>query len=418
MKSIYETTLRIIDCAIHNHTLQLEEKPDWSEIYSLLLRARLDGVTYRTVSELPSAQQPDSELLSYWKKQVLKRGVRQIMANQELKYVLAQARQRHINLIVFKGASLAALYPEPNMRFSSDSDLLVSSGQRSAAEDMLNQLGYTYYPEASKEYVPVYRIRSGNRRLSIELHERLWEDYTGKQVNLLASLRLDAPESFLSMDACDIPITTLGYEEHLVFQIFHIAKHFSLEGLRLSYLADIVLYVNAYFSHIDFQHFQSVMKELKYDMFCDFLFKLGVTYLGMNPLALSEEYRDLPLNEHVLEDLFMAGQTEEDPGQAWASTELIASYFTRNTAVASTSKKQTLRTFFPAPGDLKDKFAYAKKYPLLLPLAWIHRFASAFRYTLHCRKHNLSSTKVLNKANQRISLMNQIGMLDKSNKEQ
>lgn len=418
MKSIYETTLRIVDCAIHNHTLQLEGQPDWPEIYSLLLRARLDGITYRTVSELPSALRPDSELLSYWKNQVLQKGVRQIMANQELKYVLTQARQHHINLIVFKGASLAALYPEPNMRFSSDSDLLVSSSQRSAAEDMLTQLGYTYYKEASKQYVPVYRIRSGNRCLSIELHERLWEDYTGKQVNLLASLRLDAPESLLYMDACNIPITTLGYEEHLVFQIFHIAKHFSLEGLRLSYLTDIVLYVNTYFSHIDFQRFQSIMKELKYDVFCDFLFKLGVTYLGMNSLALSDEYRDLPLNEHVLEDLFMAGQTEEDPGQAWASTELIASYFTRNTAVASTPKKQTLRTFFPAPGDLKDKFAYAKKCPLLLPLAWIHRFASALQYTLYCRKHNLSSTKVLNKANQRISLMDQVGMLDKSTKEQ
>lgn len=417
MKPIYETTLRIINCSIHSHTLHLEEKPDWMEVYRLLQRARLDGATYRTVAALPSGFGPDSVLLAHWKNQVFQRGIYQMMANQELKHVLQEAQRRGITLIVFKGAALAGLYPEPTMRFSADSDLLVASHQRSAAEDMLTGLGYTYNPEASKQYVPVYRIDAGSRRLSIELHERLWEDYTGKQVDLLSALRLDAPEHLLHMETCGISITTLGYEEHLVFQIFHIAKHFSLEGLRLSYLADIVLYINTYFPYIDFQRFRTIMKKLKYDVFCDFLFKLGVTYLEMNPLALSDEYQDLPLNECLLDDLFMAGQTEEGPGQAWASTELIASYFTRSAAAAPTRKRQKLQIFFPAPGDLKDKFSYAKKYPVLLPLAWIHRFASAARYTLHCRRHNLSSAQVLHKANQRITLMDQVGMLDKTSKK-
>ena len=415
MKHLHKQILALVKSSIHCEDYTPDIDIQWKDAYHILSTGKLTGVVYQNICRLPAPYCPDTDVLNVWKDFAFQRGFRQLLSFQELNHVLQEADKKGLHPVIFKGISLAALYPEPNMRFSSDSDILISPAERPAMETLLLELGYSFVECASKQHVPVYKIEQANRYLKIELHDCLWEDYTGLQADLLEQLQLSAPETLLHITACKVPITTLGYEQHLIYQMFHIAKHFAFEGLPLRYLTDLTLYVNAYHNEIDSSHFWNVMKKLKYDVFCDAIFKICVYYLGMSSSLLSPEYNKYNLNEALLTDILTAGQEEGTAAEAWASTDTLALYLMRNTQAAPTHFSQKMHMFFPDPSELKDKFSYAKKYKILLPIAWIHRFISAACYSRYCKRRGTSSNDTYNKIDHRLKLMKDLKMVDFKN---
>lgn len=415
MKHLYKQILALVKSSIHSEDYTPDINIPWMDAYHILATGKLTGVVYQNICRLPAPYCPDADVLNVWKDVAFQRGFRQLLSFQELNHVLQEANKKGLHPVIFKGISLAALYPEPNMRFSSDSDILISPAERSAMETLLLELGYSFVESASKQHVPVYKIDQANRCLKIELHDCLWEDYTGLQADLLEQLQLSAPETLLHITACKVPITTLGYEQHLIYQMFHIAKHFAFEGLPLRYLTDLTLYINTYHNEIDSSHFWNVMKKLKYDVFCDAIFKICVYYLGMNSFLLSSEYDKYNLNEALLIDILTAGHEEGTATEAWASTDTLALYLMRNTQVAPTHFSQKMHMFFPGPSELKDKFSYAKKYKILLPIAWIHRFIGAICYSRYCKRRGTSSNDIYNKIDHRLKLMKDLKMVDFKN---
>ena len=415
MKQLYEQILALVKTSIHRENYIPNAEILWNEAYPILTTGKLVGIVYHNVSQLPEAYSPDADVLNPWKEIAFQKGFQQLLSFQELGYVLQEAKKRGLHPVIFKGIALAALYPAPTMRFSADSDILIPPEERSAMETLLQELGYSFVDAASKDHVPVYKVSQGKRFLKIELHDCLWEDYTGLQADLLEQLQLAAPETLLQTTACNVPITTLGYEQHLIYQIFHIAKHFAFEGLPLRYLVDITLYVNAYSDQINASHFWEIMNSLKYDVFCDAIFKICVHYLGMESSLLSTEYEKYDLNETLLTDILTAGREDGDAAEAWASTDTLSRYLMRDTQATSTQFSQKLHMIFPTPSELKDKFSYAKKYKILLPIAWVHRFFSAISYSLYCKKKGKSSNDAYNKINYRLELMKNLEMVDFKN---
>ena len=414
MEQLYEQTLSLINASIYKKKFVPDKTFSWTDAYQVLTTGKLTGIVYKKVSELPKDHGPETDLLNMWKTTVFQRGLRQMFSLQELNYVLREAEKRDLHPVVFKGIALADLYPEANMRLSSDVDILVSANERPAMETLLQELGYNFVETGSKNHVPIYKIAQNNRILKIELHDCLWEDYTGVQAEYLEKLQLTAPETLLHTIACNVPITTLGYEQHLIYQIFHIAKHFAFEGLPLRYLVDITLYVNAYHKHINVSHFWNVMKKLKYDVFCDALFKICIHYLGMTDAFVLSEYKNYPLNEALLMDILTAGREVSGASENWAATDTLALYFMRNTKATTTHSSQKLHMLFPGPSELKDKFAYAKKYKFLLPVAWVHRLFSAISYTWYCKKQGTSSKDAYSKIDRRLELLKDLEMVEVS----
>jgi hypothetical protein len=413
MNRINQFAIDIARAAINKENLILAgiTADDWPSIYKILSIGKLIGVTYSTVSKLPPNLAPPIELLNQWKQQSFHYGIRQILANKELSYVLKEAKARNINLIVFKGLPIANLYPEMNSRFTSDADLFVSPEERTQAEAMLVELGYKYMEPNSKESVPVYSIKDQNRSLFIELHSRLWEDYEGEQTRQLDKLKLTDKDSLITVRIDHIELVTLGYEEHLIYQMFHIIKHFAFEGVCLRYLTDITLYINAYIKNIDLPHFWNIMKLLKYDIFCDSFFKVCVKYLGLTPDILQPDYNHLEVNYRLIEDFFTCGISKDDNKEKWLAVEMILPYFMGENQLANSNTKKKIAMFFPSPNDLKEKFSYAKKHKFLLPIAWIHRFTSGLFYARYCKIHGNSASKIIKKAHYRLELLKEVGLI-------
>lgn len=325
--------------------------------------------------------------------------------------LLQLSKEKNLHLVLFKGCVLADLYPQYAERISSDTDIYIDIEEKEQVLSMLYQYGYVKNEEHSKEEVTVLEHRE--RFHVIELHTCLWEDYEGKRLAILDEYQLTRADKRITLTACDMEVTTLGYQEHLIFQLFHIIKHFSLEGVGMKYLADITLYINEYATYLDYADFWNKMERLGYDKFCYCLFTICVEYLGMDRAILQDRLVELGEEMYrLIQDLLQVGKVTDDKGVKWQIFGTLTPYFTGEKKTAASKWKRRMEVIFPRAEDLRDDFAYARENKILLPIAWIHKIVM---YLIKYQQHKdewYNATEKLDAAEYRISLMKDMGLLD------
>ena len=413
MRVEYSDVLAIIMSSITNTELHISDTPAWDEIIAILKKGKVLPIVYQTLAGIESCKAVPLEQLQDIQKITFKLGFRQLQSLYELRRVLMEADANDLQVTVFKGIVLANLYPEPSLRISSDADLLIPEAQRDKMEDMLLHLGYRKIENESKKHVPVYAVNNGQSSLTIELHDRLWEDYEGKQAEILKSLNLDNPNSFIRQNISMVPITTLGYNEHLIYQIFHIAKHFFFEGITFRYITDIALYINSFSEKIDFDFVRKNLQRLHYETIYDIIITICQKYLGMAKKApIPKDVDEKVMNEFLDEVLAIR---EKDSVKNWETINFLSTYFMRTTGVKSSKFQQRRKQIFPLPSELNQKYHYAKKCPLLLPIAWIHRTIYFASYSRHCKKNGFTISASINKVQHRLDMMRRLDLTESDN---
>ena len=412
MQKEHRIVLRIIQSAITEEDTEqlLENEGDgefsWDLVYKLLCKNSLDGVTYPYVSKLAKEFGPPEKLMDLWKQGVLLKAIRQLRLEKALATVCKSAKEENLELIIMKGITLGHLYPQSEYRFSSDTDLLVSKESREEAKELFMLLGYQY--KRQKDNVDEFAL--GDCHM-IELHTSLWEGFTGVKIEQLERLNLTREDRLIKLQVDDYQVTTLGYTEHLVYQIYHIIKHFCLEGIGIRYLVDITLYVNYYFFHIDFKQFWNQMKEVDYDRFCMKIFSICISKFNMNPgcnpnkVSMSSEEEEM-----LVTDFLSLGSMDEMDNKDWEALNIIAPYFCNPMEGRNGKLLRIVKMICPPKAYLSEEFDYAKKNPILLPIAWVARGCN-FHQKKKRNKLKYGLIKKISKAEYRISLMKKAGII-------
>lgn len=391
---------------------------DWEWIYGKAQKNKLSMLLYH-VTEKYSREQLEESRRDSLKSMALNRILKEAGDMQQIRKILSVCKDNGLMPVIFKGVVLSELYPQHLLRGSGDTDVYVYQQDRDQMIQTLEELGYQKDLIHSKEMVPVY-IEPESRHV-VEVHYSLWEDYKGQKMDLLEEMQLVSPKSLLSTTACNMEVMTLGYTEHLIYQMFHIIKHFATELVQIRYLADVTLFINAYAAEIDWIRFWDSMKILNYQVFCKTFFSLCVDQLGMKPEALNHTAEiALGNKELLIRELFYPGGEEQGKRPSWQFFGLITPYLQGEEEAADSSFRQKLKMLFPSPKALPDKCWYAKKYPILLPIAWAHKiFGWLYRYICYYVKRKdrssgdlYSAREKLAAAEYRISLMREMGLLD------
>ena len=290
---------------------------------------------------------------------------------QAIRLVNEESKKRNIKFIFFKGMVLADLYPQYTERMSCDSDIFVTDEEKDAAEQLLRDCGYEKNEHSSKKHVQVYKNQKYDH--VIELHTRLWEDYEGPRVEKLKTLKLTSADKIIEVNACGVDIYTLGFKEHLIYQLFHIIKHFSLNGVGIRYLIDITLFINRFFDEIDFKQFWKDIENLGYTCFTETFFMICVKDLKMTDKVFdSHPVGNIDGIEDLKRDLLNVGNIM-DKEAGWQIMGAMESYFTGEAEVPESKIKRQLSMMFPSVHALPKVYGYAIKHPILLPIAWTHR---------------------------------------------
>lgn len=407
--------LTIIGNAVSGVSLDdISIKPDnfdWMEFFKICLNNNVTAFVYTAINNSKVKNDVSSEILQEWKQVSQSIMKRQIMTYVQLRNVLSALDGQL--LVFFKGVVLANLYPNYLERSSCDSDIWVPQEQYEKTQQSLLDLGYVKNEESSKPQVGVYY--HSQFRHTIELHIFLWEDYTGKKIDILSSMDLTKRESLIEIDACGMHFTTLGHTEHLIYQMFHIIKHFSLQGIGIKYLADISLFINAYESQIDWNRFWDSMDRLGYTKFCNNFFDICSKYFHMCSVTQEEKKAQWKLTDDKLwafiEDLFMKGVIEEGTAN-WQIFGAMTPYFTGEYSAPKEEWRKKLLILFPSRKSLPNNYGYAKKCPLLLPIAWIHRFILFAIHRSEDKDSTYNASQKMNVTKYRLQMMESMGLME------
>ena len=280
-----------------------------------------------------------------------------------------------ISVALFKGAVLAQLYPQELLRVSGDVDLLVEKCDEDKTIKLLESYGYEVNKAASKENVTVL---SKGDILVIELHSSLWEDYKGEHIEKLKNMHIDDKNAFIKFQGCDIECNTLNITNHFQYIFYHVVKHFIPGGIGIRHLMDIALFYNYYEKDIDMDTFRKNMEELGYGTFYKSIFSLCIAHLGMKNTCLKDKFiLESDIYQKMMDDIIDAGVFGNKTIERVKSRNIVKqTYYEQGSANGSKKYKVVINTLFPSAEAMSDKYVNAKKYKILLPVAWTQRAIS------------------------------------------
>ena len=410
-----EYLLRLLHSVLYDEPVpEMGNEVDWDGLISAAGMGEVVTLLYKKLNQLTGENRPDEAKLQWLRNYSMMRGMQRLQSYALFSDVLKRAEEQSIQVIVFKGPVLGNLYPEPMMRSSCDIDIYVEPKDLKSMEQLLVEFGFKKNEEHSKDVVPVYLYE---KMLMLEVHCCLYEDYTGKRIDLLNKMDLTNPNKLIKMNVSGMEITTLGYEEHLIFLLFHLIKHISYSGCSLKTIIDIVLYINAYIDKIAKEDFWKKMKQLNYDNFCRTLFSIGCYYFGMT----QEIFIDGSYSESVAKTTMLhlydtgilkvsAKGKEEDRRAASIAYQSLQGKEDKEISKLRMWKK----TFFPSSKDLSFRYMYARKHPSLVWIAWIHRaFNNISVRFISKNDAHVNMMEDIQLANRKLSLLKELDLMKK-----
>ena len=313
-------------------------------------------------------------------------------------------QERGIQILTVKGIVCRELYLKPDDRLSGDEDILVGAKQFRKCHKALLEYGM----KLAKKNVDIdaeYEIsyRKPGSPLYIEVHKSLFPKESEVYGNFNRFFE-DVFQNQVQIEIDGIQISALNYTEHLFYLICHAYKHFLHSGFGIRQVCDIVMYSNRYGERINWQLLLGWCREIYGEFFTAALYQIGEKYLifDYEKACFPEEWRKIKVDESMLlRDILDAGVYGYEGMERVHSSNLTLHEVGRQWN--GTKGNPVLRTIFLPYKSMKKDFTFLKKFPFLLPLAWLIRILK-FGKELYRNNHK-KLTGALKTGNRRIELM-------------
>lgn len=395
--------LEILKTAINEEKLPCDTVLSCEDANRILKLAELHRVLpliYDKVFDFCPFNEDEKEIISKRTKLLV---LQQSFREEGFLKVYGELLRKGLKPLVVKGIVCRHLYPKPEFRFSADEDLLILPEEAEAYHRVLSSLGFRKQENCRENpYETSYFTDDG---LHIELHTSLFSTNT-EYFNRYNEVLNCAFDKAVCVQAGNEKLYTLSPTDHFVFLVLHTLKHFINGGVGIRQVCDIMLFARRYSEEIDTKQAYDKLKYAKADKFTAGLFAIGGKYLGFEEdagmyLSLFGEYATEA--EALLSDILCAG--------VYGGATMARRHSAQITFDAVHGKKRRLvHRLFPPLKELDGRFEYARKVPVLLPAAWIHRL---FVYLAGTgRRESGTPLEVLQIANERTELLRSLELLD------
>lgn len=395
--------LRIMSLALQDKRLPPEEHPVpvWRETIEL---AQLHSVLPLVLQAVGSVS-PLAEMDLY-RKTARRHVALQMMKTEAFLTLYRRLKEGGLRPLVVKGLICRSLYPQGDLRLSSDEDILIEPNQVELCHSIMGSCGLTteLTAEQRRTAQEITYIQPGGS-LRIEVHTRLFppesETY-GSWNGMFARVRENAVVHEENGEA----IYTLSHTEHLLYLLCHAFKHFLHSGFGIRQVCDILLYTQVWGREIDWDAVRSACSSIRADGFVAALYRIGKNHLAMDPAAAGFPAEWLAAAQEetaLLEDLLSGGIY----GGATMSRRHSSNITLQAAAPAGKDKGGLRRSLFPPAKALEGRYPYLQKHAWLLPAAWLQRFARYGRETA-----GRDAWEAARIGRQRTQLLRQYGVID------
>lgn len=336
--------------------------------------------------------------------------------------LLSDLKSEGISAVLLKGYAIADCYHAPDCRVSGDTDILIDRQDEKRAAKLLRQKGFDVSDRWLNGHHAVCRHPLiGCVEMHVQLYDEIVEDVWFDKMHLDKCVK----EEYRLVETSEGKYYTLGITDHFIFLVLHMVKHFIETGITIQMMTDVALYFRKYKAQIDLERFWTLIDELKYHKLVNCILWAMVRYAGFAkedfPGISDTEPNEV---EKIMNDLenggWMGKNDKSERKQGWHE-------YNRQVILRNKSKLSyyigMLRwnlvgwktALFPSAERLKSKYPYAKRHPVLLPLAWLDRLI--FRGTKAVKTGVLTRAIVTDEkqlshaANERVQLFKDLDMM-------
>lgn len=324
---------------------------DWEALYELAVAQNITGFLATAVLKLPEDKEPPNKVK--WKKSIAKTGYIMYLKFNEFERILKILNQNNICPLCLKGIVVKDLYPSPELRTMGDFDIWIDKKDREKAENIFKNEGYTI-----KRDVLFTDLEKGNAHgelfISLEDDFRTEPEYWNK---VLWENKYKNNDRYL---------LTADYE--LAYSVIHAAKHITREGCGIRNLLDVVLLIKNR-ENINIQNVIEICKAQAFENVLYYMinaakeiYSVEIDDFDYSNISKEKTYKFV---EYMLSYGIFGNQHNDN---------VLAKQVTYREGQNTSAFR---RIFFPPKEMIWHKYRYLKKYPFLLPFAWVHRFFTA-----------------------------------------
>lgn len=240
---------------------------DWNEIVYLAKIHSVQIPVFMSVDKLEKKPTVYNELKSQFLIAV------NISAKQEywMEEVIKKLTDNDIDHILFKGYVLRNYYPNKEARSFGDIDFLIKEEDREKSDKALKELGFEYDEDEYCKEVWTYH----KDVLSLEVHTDIIYEKLFSDVDYIGYFRKKLKNKVLiSKNTYE-----LRAEDHFVYLMVHLAKHFYNYGVGIRMIMDIAVMKKYFKNNLDYEYINKELKDIGLGKFANTIFYLCNKYL-------------------------------------------------------------------------------------------------------------------------------------------
>ena len=363
-----------------------EENVDWEYIYNKSIEQNIIGLLFIPISKLSEIYRPNEALFAKWQqKMVATIAITSCQYNEFLKMSKIFA-DNGIKIVILKGGFMRQLYPVPELRTMGDFDVLVKKSDLRNITNIFKNYGYTVNKA-------VFGIEAINKSSFWEIFYVLEEEFVNKPEEYTQEIY----ETSYAINDVFVPNPTF----FLSHMIIHTGKHYIEKGAGIRNLLDIALFISKYEKEIDFGYLEKVCEEQNYKKIYSYIINSLYEWFGVDTsfLAIEKMNTELFIEYTLLNGIF------------GKHGNVLVAQFAKPT---DDNIRGYRKLFFPTVKALKEKYKYLRKYPFLLPIAWIHRLLSGLFFWKYSLKDMIKDVNDAKKfSDERLLWMEKLDLKDK-----
>ena len=419
MNSTEQVFLKILKSALSGEAYtETQEKKVWQSIVRLALAHSVLPAICEAIFSNESflAWKKSSEILDTASRQA----VTQIVREEDFLDLYEYLKKREICPAVMKGILLRSLYPKPEERISADEDLLIHEKDFSAVHEAILSLGLRMvFPEQNSDEEHEVAYVRDETGLYVEVHKKpfppdskaygdLNRYFTGA-VNRSKKVTIYRPSDLNRKEP--LQINSLEPTDHIFYMLCHAYKHFLHGGIGIRQICDIVLFAQFKQQEINWESIYQKCSESGMKDFAGAIFRIGNKYLLREPLSMLCETGWMDKEEGaLLQDILDSGVYGVST-KARAHSSNITLGAIENEKYG-TRERSGLATAFPRLKSMEGRYPYLKKWPILLPMAWVQRIGSFTAEVILNQKQGNLAMESITLGKQRIALFQEYGILN------
>lgn len=374
-----EYFIRLISDFLNYRAPKVCEGVDWNEIYRLSDIHNMCAIIANEILQLEKKHQPPKNILSLFKQQLGLTIINSKEKDDLIGLIRKIFNENKIDFIFLKGAVLKEFYPVKEFRTSGDIDLFVRNTDFEAARILFKS-----NPEEFRITHNTTRVCTVNYRdIQIELHTA--DDTDGSYFSDIFKKAEKSKDSFEY---------SLSKENHLLYVLCHIAKHFNQFGAGVRMFADIDVLVRN-IENFNYDAFIIKCREANIEVFAKYAFSF-CKYHFDTPVKAEIDFKSGSEITQLFESTVIDGGSFGYASRKHAELYL-KNNVNKNGKITFISKiKAFFSMIFPSARHLKMGYSYAMKHPFLLPVAWLNRVIDAIKnkniHSMNTAKRIFTST--------------------------